>query len=95
VKYFQNGISLQRRSAAAATPKSKATRRLTISLPPAVALDFQKQAEKKGVSQADLAATLLDAITRNNLYDALIDPDSEPKGHKPSRVSRRSKKRSD
>ncbi len=91
MKYSQNGISLRRRSSAAATPKGNGTKRLVISLPESVALGLQKQADKKGVSQSDLAATLLEAIARADLYDGVIDRDIGPKKYKASAASRRSK----
>jgi hypothetical protein len=43
------------------------------------------------MSQADLAAALLEAIACDDLYDAVIDRDIEPKKTKLSRVPRRSK----
>jgi hypothetical protein len=64
---------------------------LTISLPENVALDLQKEAVKTGLSQADLAVVLLEAIARDNLYDAVIDLDIEPRKPKASRAPRRSK----
>jgi hypothetical protein len=84
VKCSQSGISLRRWNAAAGTPRSNISK-LTILLPENVTLALQKQADKKGVSQADLAVTLLVAIARDNLYDAVIDHDIEPKKHKESR----------
>ena len=56
-----------------------------------IALDFQKQADKMGMSKADLAVAILDAIARDNLYDAVMDHDIGPIRHKASPVSRRSK----
>jgi hypothetical protein len=64
---------------------------LVISLPESVALGLQKQADKKGVSQSDLAATLLEAIARADLYGGVIDRDIGPKKLKASAASRRSK----
>jgi hypothetical protein len=91
VKCSQNGISLRRRNAPAAKPKSNVPKRMVISVPERVALRLQKQANKKGVSQSDLVVALLDAIARDNLYDAVIDADDESKTSKPSRAPRRSK----
>jgi hypothetical protein len=48
-----------------------------------------------GELQADLAITLLDAIARDGLYDAVIDRDVETKKRKTFRMSRRSKTASD
>ncbi len=72
VKCSQHGISL--RHSKRAFPK-----RLMISLPERVALGLQKQADKEGMSKTELAIRLLDAIVRDNLYDAIIDRDIEPK----------------
>ena len=58
-------------------------------LPEDVALNLQIQAETRGVSQAELAAALLDAIARDNLYDAVIDGRSEPKRNKVPLATRR------
>jgi hypothetical protein len=95
VKCSQNGISLRRWNPSGTPPEGNVSKRLTISLPENIALELQKQADKKGVSQADLAIALFDAIARDNLYDAVIDRDVEAKKHKGSRVSRRSKGGSD
>ena len=91
VKCSQHGISLRPKNAPAGTPKGNVPKRMVVSLSESVALGLQKQANKKGVSQSDLAAALLDAITRDNLYDAVIDPDVESKKPKASRAPRRSK----
>ena len=37
-----------------------------------VAAYFQKQTDKSGMTTADFAATLLEAIARDKLYDAAI-----------------------
>ena len=87
VKCSQRGISLRRWKKS----KSRFPKRLIISLPENIALDLQKQADKKRVSKADLAVALLDAIARGNLYGAVIDRDTGPKKRKASPVSRRSK----
>jgi hypothetical protein len=91
VKCSQSGISLRRWNASAATSKSNLQKRLMIRIPENVAIGLQQQADKKGVSQADLVVALLDAIVRDNLYDAVIDRDIDPRAHKASRVPRRSK----
>jgi hypothetical protein len=88
VKCSQRGISL--RQASATTSGSQFHRRLTISLPENVTLDLQKQADKEEVSEADLVLALLDAIVRDNLYDAVIDRSSGPMRHEPSLMPRRS-----
>jgi hypothetical protein len=85
VKCSQKGISLRRRSP---SEKIHYSKRLMILLPEIVAFNLQKQADKKGVSQADLALALLDAIARDNLYDAVIDRDGGP--HTTDSVAQRS-----
>ncbi len=70
VKCSQKGISLRRGNA---SRQSHFSKRLVISLPESVALNLQEQADKMGLSLADLALALLDAITGDNLYDAVID----------------------
>lgn len=95
VKCSQNGISLRRRNASPTALKGHFPRRLKISLSQDVAADLQRQADKLGMSDADLAVAILDAIARDDLYDAITDHDIGPKSHKASPVSRRSKKRSD
>jgi hypothetical protein len=72
VKCSQHGISLRH-------SQRRFPKRLMISLPERVVLGLQRQADKEGVSKADLAIHLLDAIVRDNLYDAVIDRDIEPK----------------
>src|SRR5258708_9475435 len=80
VKCSQNGISLRRRIASsAATSKDQLPRRLRIWLSEEIAANLQRQADKMGMSRADLAITILDAIARDNLYDAVIDRDAVPK----------------
>jgi hypothetical protein len=78
VKCSQKGISLRRWEVSRQIHFSK---RLMISLPETVALNLQRQADKKGITQSDLARALLDAIARDNLYDAVIDRDGGPKKH--------------
>ena len=81
VKCSQKGISLRRCN----TPGERHfPKRLKISLPESVALNLQQQADKKGLSPADLAFALLDAIVRDNLYDAVIDRDRGAEKHKAS-----------
>jgi len=72
VKCSQYGISLRH-------SKRPFPKRLIIPLPARVALSLQKQADKEGVSKVDLAIQLLEAIVRDNLYDAVIDRNAESK----------------
>ena len=73
VKCSQQGISLRRRSrlALVGTPQG----RLTIKLCDDTAVLLQQQATKQGISGPRFAAALLEAIVRDNLYDAVIDQD--------------------
>jgi hypothetical protein len=87
VRCSQKQISLRRSNAPG---QSHLPKRLAIALPASVALDLQDQAVKKGVSQAELVLALLDAIVRDNLYDAVIDRDSGGKKHKAASGSRES-----
>ena len=80
VKCSQQGISLRRN----ADGQSDLRRRLIIRLSEDVALDLQRQAKKKGMSQAELALALLDAIARDDLYDAVIDGDTGPNNYRAS-----------
>jgi hypothetical protein len=73
VKCSQQGISLRRSSGSGQSPLPK---RLKISLPDSIAVNLEEQALKKGLSQTDLVLALLDAIARDDLYDAVIDHDS-------------------
>jgi hypothetical protein len=70
VKCSQHGICL-RRSKFGTEIRSQA--RLTIKLSGATALRLQEQAGKQGVSGVQFAAALLEAIVRDDLYDAVID----------------------
>jgi hypothetical protein len=82
VKCSQQGISLRRNP----DGQSNLPRRLMIRLSEDVALDLQRQAKKKGMSQADLALALLDAIARDDLYDAVIDHDGGPNNYRVSSI---------
>jgi hypothetical protein len=66
VKCSHYGLSLRRR--AADEPKS-----LNIKLSHDVALQLNRQARKERVSGTKLAADLIEAIVRDQLYDAVID----------------------
>jgi hypothetical protein len=74
VKCSQSGISLRRRNLAAPR-KESILKRLSFALSDDVAARLQKRAEKKGMTTADFAVALLEAIVRDNLYDAVIDGD--------------------
>ena len=53
--------------------KQSGAARLMVPLAEDVALDLQRHAEKRGLSKANLAAALLEAIANDNLYNAVID----------------------
>jgi hypothetical protein len=49
--------------------------RLAVKLSGDIAALFQREAEKHGISPATFAASLLETIVRDNLYNAVIDQD--------------------
>jgi hypothetical protein len=71
VRCSQYGISLRRHSASRA--KSEIPSPLHISLSNGTALRLQERAKKAHASSAKLAAELLEAIVRDDLYDAVLD----------------------
>ena|SRR5258708_15796546 len=73
VKCSQEGICLRRQSERA--PEGGTQGRLTIKLSGDTAVRLQRQAGKQGVSGAKFAVALLEAIVRDNLYNAVIDQD--------------------
>jgi hypothetical protein len=73
VKCSQQGICLRRHSKRGSEVPQE---RLTIKLSGSTALRLQQQAGKKGVSGTRYAAALLEAIVRDNLYDAVIDQEA-------------------
>jgi hypothetical protein len=79
VKCSQHRISLRRSPSPAAALKRSGAARLVIPLAEDVSLDLQRHAEKRGLSKASLAAALLEAIANDNLYNAVIDHDLQPK----------------
>jgi hypothetical protein len=91
VKCSQSGISLRRRNPAAPS-KESVSKRLSFALSDEAAVRLQERAEKKGMTTADFAAALLEAIVRDNLYDAVIDADIEDEKSS-SRLTRRTLKR--
>ena len=82
VKCSQQGISLRRD----ADRQSDTRRRLVVRLSEGVALNLQRQAKKRGMSQAELALALLDAIARDDLYNAVIDNDGGPNNYRVSSI---------
>jgi hypothetical protein len=79
VKCSQHRISLRRSTSPAASSKRSGAARLVIPLAEDVSLDLQRHAEKRGLSKANLAAALLEAIANDKLYNAVIDHDIQPK----------------
>jgi hypothetical protein len=73
VKCSQQGICLRRQSKLASEGRPQG--RLTVKLSGDTAVRLQQQAEKQGISGPRFAAALLEAIVRDNLYDAVIDQD--------------------
>jgi hypothetical protein len=74
VKCSQYGISLRRQSSKASSETSPHFR-LSIPLSHGTALRLQKHAKKERTSSAKLAAELLEAIARDDLYGAVLDRD--------------------
>jgi hypothetical protein len=72
VKCSQSGISLRRRNPAAPR-KASVSKRLSFALSNDVAIRLKQRAENKKMTTEDFAVALLEAIVRDNLYDAVID----------------------
>jgi hypothetical protein len=68
-----HGISLRRSSKFAA--ESPPEGRLAVRLSGDTAALLQREAEKHGISTAKFAASLLEMVERDNLYNAVIDQD--------------------
>ena len=77
VRCSQRGLSL--RGVTGSTRSTRDVFRLMISLPGESASHLERHAKKRGMSKAALAALLLNAIVRDNLFDAVIDPDIKGK----------------
>jgi hypothetical protein len=86
VKCSQSGTSIRR-------PNPAALKRLSFVLSDDVAIRLQKRAENKGMTTADFAAALLEAIVRHNLYDAVIGFDIDDEQNSFSRLTPRRIKR--
>jgi hypothetical protein len=74
VKCSQQEISLRRESKFSS--ESRPLGRLTVKLSRHAAVRLQQQAGKQKVSGTKLVEALLEAIVRDNLYDAVIDQDN-------------------
>jgi hypothetical protein len=72
VRCSEHGISL-RRSARFAPERRECPARLVINISRSAALALQRQAGNDRMSAAQLAAMLLEAVVRDNLYEAVID----------------------
>lgn len=72
VKCSQTGISLRRQNSAAPR-KASVSKRLSFALSNDVAIRLKQRAENKKMTTEDFAVALLEAIVRDNLYDAVID----------------------
>ena len=76
------GISLRRRGLAngahcmnASVRQSSRSLPMLVSVPETTAHLLQCQAALKGTTESKLVASLLDKITQDNLYDAILDED--------------------
>jgi hypothetical protein len=89
VKCSQQGICLRRQSKLASTEGPNG--QLTIKLSGNTAVLLQQQAGKQGISGTRFATVLLEAIVRDNLYDAVIDQeirgDEKSRGARPGRAT--------
>jgi hypothetical protein len=99
VKCSMSGISLRRRrwNPSAGAWNDNIPKRLWFSLSDEIAVRFQQQAAERGMTVTKFAAELLEAVVRDNLYDAVIDSDikadhnirlSRRAAHRPKRTSR-------
>jgi hypothetical protein len=70
VRCSQQGIRLRR---AKASPKIAHPTRLTVRLSRNVGIRLEQQASKQGLSATRFATNLLEAIVRDDLYNAVID----------------------
>jgi hypothetical protein len=93
VKCSVSGISLRRLTPPTGARKDNIPKRLVLSLSYKIAFHFQQQADKRGMTIANFAATLLEVIARDNLYDAVIGSDIKPNHNTPSLPAGRRHKR--
>ena len=93
VKCSLSGISLRRWTPSAGARKDNIPKRLVFSLSDEIAVHFQQQADERGMAATDFAAALLEAIVRDNLYDAVIDSNIKADNNIPSRPTARRPKR--
>jgi hypothetical protein len=75
VRCSQHRISLRRSTIPLAASKRSGAATLVVPLAEDVSLDLQRHADKRGLSEATLAAALLEAIANDNLYNAVLDHD--------------------
>jgi hypothetical protein len=92
VKCSLSGISLRRWTSSAVARKENIPKRLVFSVSDKIAVRFQQQADERGMTVTDFAAALLEAIVRDNLYDAVID-NIKAENNTPSRRTARRPKR--
>jgi hypothetical protein len=78
VKCSQQGICLRRQSRLSSEDRPQG--RLTVKLSGNTAVRLQEQAAKQGISGTRFAAALLEAVVRDNLYDAVIDQEIGSRG---------------
>jgi hypothetical protein len=74
VRCSQKGVRL-RLPKSKPVAKSKPRERLTLRLSENIALRLEQQAHKRGKTRKEFAIALLEAIVRDNLYDAVLDQD--------------------
>jgi hypothetical protein len=93
VKCSLSGISLRRWTFSTVARKENIPKRLVFSLSDKIAVRFRQKADESGMTTTEFAAALLEAIVRDNLYDAVIDGDVEDEKNSSSRLTRRGLKR--
>ena len=73
VRCSQHGISLRRSVELSGELNNERRARLVIQLSSATLVGLHRQAQQDGISGARLAAALLEAVVRDELYEAVID----------------------
>jgi transposase-like protein len=76
VRCSQQGISLSRRPRSKplrVPPASQRLPRMTVPLPDSIIAILEQRADGKGVTGRKLAATLLETIVKDDLFEAVLD----------------------
>ena len=73
VRCSEHGISLRSMGEPMTGRRLTPRRRLSVQLPPGIALQLEQRAGTLGMSSNTFASTLLSRIVEDNLFDAVID----------------------